>query len=1201
MNDKAIRSAKLTAAGILDKARARTAVQRAGGQIAPSKYMPDVPRQVHAAGGRAGKAVGGGFGYVPQAALPQLRLAVAQPLPQAQPKGGSWLNTLTDLAVAAKKPEEAAAPQESPSAASEGHPPAEGVSTAAQAALDALRKGWTGQDFSVISDYRDPTKNQAVGGAKGSQHLHGNAFDIDTTGWTEEQKLALATNAYNSGFRGFGFYGNNLHFDVGGQRAWGPSYHQDSIPEWAQPWTQQYIYASGGRVGKAGGGEVDGITAYHGSPHDFDEFDISKLGTGEGAQAYGHGLYFAGDEKVAKSYRDALQFPKVPNAGDYVGKVADDLNYHRGNVDGLRSIYEGMINSGNAEARDLASKKLAAMPEAISRYKGHMYKVKLNVGPHELLDWDRSMSEQHQNVQAALARIDPDQWHPTGGDYDPSEQGQMAYQRLVSSGNKQGAIGEHLRAGNPMKRGDKWASEALMAQGIKGIRYRDAGSRGNDKDGDPTHNYVMFHHDPVKVADKYAYGGEVENMEQPANGMHMLRMRRAGINTKDDFWNRWSDYMKAKAGPDTRLSQTGGNRSKSDRVDSLLMQHRQVADTTGIRNVFSRYGSDLENGHMAAAMPRAILQKAGIEPTVDNASAIYHSLPDDESGRLGFNEGGEVEKAPTAYSQTGTQALGLPGSGGIRGGQGILPAPAQTSGEEDLTGLPKSVKMPKLGQTITAAHDPRIRQVSRDYAQQSGIQYNPPTTYQKVDPARAKRIADAYEAMPHEPNHPLVKASYEALLNETKGQYEAMKRAGVNLEFYPDPNDDPYKSNPRLAVEDVKHNNHMYIYPTDAGYGSGDALSGADENPLLRDSGERWHGKPVLFNDLFRAVHDYFGHAKEGVGFRADGEENAWRQHAAMFSPLARIALGSETRGQNSWLNYGPHGDKNRTAATEDTVFADQKLGILPHWVHHEGAEDFIQPHERKQMEDIYRAYGKLDESPQWSESEFTPDKFSSALKSSPFSSTLTQYDPSEVREMINKKKFSGYKLAGKDAYFGIKHGADYVKDYGFEHPALTGSENALVGVVNNDKSARGVGDSLMKEAIKRGVTALDAFAVPSDKHPRGFLADFYGKHGFKELGRVPFDPKYVTPEQLSDMKRIWAKSGWDEKRHPFPDVVIMKRATGGSVTGKHRLTQAFSTGGAAKLMKARKVNPVDTALSLTRRFTKDGTAATMALKTKGK
>src|SRR5215510_3136348 len=51
---------------------------------------------------------------------------------------------------------------------------------------------------------------------------------------------------------------------------------------------------------------VKGIRAYHGSPHDFERFDLSKIGTGEGAQAYGHGLYFAENEGVAGEYRRAL-------------------------------------------------------------------------------------------------------------------------------------------------------------------------------------------------------------------------------------------------------------------------------------------------------------------------------------------------------------------------------------------------------------------------------------------------------------------------------------------------------------------------------------------------------------------------------------------------------------------------------------------------------------------------------------------------------------------------------------------------------------------------------------------------------------------------------------------------------------------------------------------------------------------------------
>src|SRR6185312_13801657 len=52
-----------------------------------------------------------------------------------------------------------------------------------------------------------------------------------------------------------------------------------------------------------------GIKAYHGSPHDFDAFDLSKIGTGEGAQAYGHGLYFAENPAVAGAYRNLAAAP----------------------------------------------------------------------------------------------------------------------------------------------------------------------------------------------------------------------------------------------------------------------------------------------------------------------------------------------------------------------------------------------------------------------------------------------------------------------------------------------------------------------------------------------------------------------------------------------------------------------------------------------------------------------------------------------------------------------------------------------------------------------------------------------------------------------------------------------------------------------------------------------------------------------------
>jgi LAS superfamily LD-carboxypeptidase LdcB len=298
------------------------------------------------------------------------------------------------------------------------------------------------------------------------------------------------------------------------------------------------------------------------------------------------------------------------------------------------------------------------------------------------------------------------------------------------------------------------------------------------------------------------------------------------------------------------------------------------------------------------------------------------------------------------------QAGGLPIAGGIRGGAGVL----QTQNEAPLEGLPQKVGIPLTGGSVSAGPDPRIRQVARDYMASTGMQYNPPTKYVKADPSRARRIGAAYEAMKDDPNEPLTKASYAAMISETMAQYNAAKKAGLKVEFWnPEKQADPYGASPRLATEDVRNNHHMWVYPTYAGYGSGDPISEDDakKNPLLQLTGETWNGIPVTVNDVFRAIHDYYGHAKEGVGFRADGEENAWRAHASMFSPLARMAMTSETRGQNSWLNYGPHGEKNRTARTEDTVFAPQKIGVLPHWAHHEGAEDFTLPEDVDAMNRI--------------------------------------------------------------------------------------------------------------------------------------------------------------------------------------------------------------------------------------------------------
>ena len=91
----------------------------------------------------------------------------------------------------------------------------------------------TAGPLKINSGYRDAEHNRKVGGAPGSEHVHGNAVDIDTSGMSQAEQLALIEQASASGITGIGVYGNSLHFDVGNRRAWGPSYGHESVPKWA--------------------------------------------------------------------------------------------------------------------------------------------------------------------------------------------------------------------------------------------------------------------------------------------------------------------------------------------------------------------------------------------------------------------------------------------------------------------------------------------------------------------------------------------------------------------------------------------------------------------------------------------------------------------------------------------------------------------------------------------------------------------------------------------------------------------------------------------------------------------------------------------------------------------------------------------------------------------------------------------------------
>ena len=313
--------------------------------------------------------------------------------------------------------------------------------------------------------------------------------------------------------------------------------------------------------------------------------------------------------------------------------------------------------------------------------------------------------------------------------------------------------------------------------------------------------------------------------------------------------------------------------------------------------------------------------RQGLERRLDSArSRIIQRLESEIARATG---------QPTATTGTGEVRF----SRRVRGGSGVLQQPSrpyQKNGRagKSLSGLPKQIDVD--GRIVEFDAFNLAQKVAERYMRKAGLPYSPPTKYVRVDPAISARIAEEFGRMQHDPQNPLVLAAYRQMMAETAAQYREIMKTGLKVDFIK--GDDPY-GNPRNAILDIVENNHFWVFSTRDGFGSNENFS-AENNPLLEETEFRTsNGEKMLANDLLRVVHDYFGHALPGVGFRADGEENAWRSHASMYSPLARRAMTSETRGQNSYVNFGPNGEFNRTASPADTIYADQKVGLLPEWV----------------------------------------------------------------------------------------------------------------------------------------------------------------------------------------------------------------------------------------------------------------------------
>ena len=261
---------------------------------------------------------------------------------------------------------------------------------------------------------------------------------------------------------------------------------------------------------------------WHGTPHRGIEttgFKLNKIGSGEGAQAYGWGMYFASQREVAQRYQPRnkraeelmmAEYSKAERAGDYESlELWEAALTHKLSDDILSEEEFGHIP---ITKRDAVARKVREIGKKTSA-GGSLYSANIPEND-ELLDWDKPLSEQPLKVRQIIRQhklpmyderdydaiqLADGSWSIYRIDPDTREAAQVARLDREDARNAQEALamsGAQFDAGRFLyekiardKNGPRGASEYLNSIGIPGLRYLDGNSRGQ---GEGSHNYVIW-------------------------------------------------------------------------------------------------------------------------------------------------------------------------------------------------------------------------------------------------------------------------------------------------------------------------------------------------------------------------------------------------------------------------------------------------------------------------------------------------------------------------------------------------------------------------------------------------------------------------------------------------------------------------------------------------------------------------------------
>jgi hypothetical protein len=312
--------------------------------------------------------------------------------------------------------------------------------------------------------------------------------------------------------------------------------------------------------------EDGGVKLFHGSPHDFDKFSMDKIGTGEGAQAYGHGLYFAENEGVARVYRDALAKGDISTPEGFADTMVRDF----GHDEAIRRI----AATQDGPFKDAAVSRIFS---GQTQPNGRMYEVNVNANPEDFLDWDAPLSAQPQKVREAMdqygltpkdgmgylatpkfdMRAEAVRRFGTDNVYElsaaqmkelndaalspagvgrPDPRGEEIYRNLADE-----IMAKRKTYGNVAEfAAENDATAAMREAGIPGIKYLDAGSRTA---GDGSRNYVVFDENLINIVRKYGIAGAAGLLGATVADVEQAM---AGGNSQG---NALRDYVVGRDGP----------------------------------------------------------------------------------------------------------------------------------------------------------------------------------------------------------------------------------------------------------------------------------------------------------------------------------------------------------------------------------------------------------------------------------------------------------------------------------------------------------------------------------------------------------------------------------------------------------------------------------------------------------------------------